>query len=66
VRDPEVGDLHHSVAADQQISGLDVTVHQARPVRGLQPGGDLGDHIHHAGRIQRHAGQHPGQRRAVH
>jgi hypothetical protein len=66
VRDPEVGDLHHAVAAGQQVPRLDVTVHQARPVRGMQAGGCLRDHIHDAGRIQRPAGQQPGQRRPVH
>jgi hypothetical protein len=39
-RQAEVGDLHHAVDADEHVLGLDVAVHDARPVRG----GEAGQH----------------------
>ena len=51
--------------AEQQVSWLDITVHQPGPVRGLQAGRRLCDHIHDPARIQRPSLEHLGQRRPV-
>ena len=66
VRDAEVGDLHHVARGEQQVAGLDVAVHEARRVRGVQAGGGLTHDAHAPRRVQRPAGQHLGQRRPGH
>ena len=60
--DPEVGDLHLPALADQQVPRLDIAVHQASRMRGLQGGGGLSDQAHRARRIKRSIVQQPGQR----
>jgi hypothetical protein len=45
--DAEVGDLHPAVRGDQQIARLDVAVHEAGCVRGVQGGGGLRDDVEH-------------------
>src|SRR5690606_31442750 len=46
--DAEVGDLDVAVRRDQQVSGLDVPVHQTSGVGGVQGGCCLGDEVEHA------------------
>ena len=60
--DPEVGDLHLPALADQQVPRLDIAVHQASGMRGLQGGGGLSDEAHRSRRIKRSLVQQPGQR----
>jgi hypothetical protein len=62
---PEVGDLHLPALADQQIPRLDVAVHQASRMCGLQGPGCLGDQAHRPGWVYRSLIQQPGQRRPV-
>ena len=45
--DAEVGDLDPAVGRDQQVARLDVAVHEAGGVRGLQGGRGLGDDVEH-------------------
>ena len=45
--DAEVGDLGGAVGHDQQVARLDVAVHDAGPVRGVQGAGGLGDDVEH-------------------
>jgi hypothetical protein len=60
-RDAEIGDLHGSVRGEQEVPRLDITVDQARGVRGLQPGRGLRDDVHGPPGIQRAAGEHASQ-----
>ena len=43
--DPEVGDLHDAVRPYEQVARLDVAVHDAAVVGGLQGGGGLRQHV---------------------
>ena len=45
--DAEVGDLDAAVGRDQQVAGLDVAVHEAGGVGGLQRRRGLGDDVEH-------------------
>ena len=66
-RQPEVGDLHHAVDADQHVLRLDVAVHDARPVRGGQPGQHRLEHGERLGDGQPAAGgEQVAQRAAAH
>ena len=51
--DAEVGDLDPAVRGDEQVSGLDVAVHEAGGVRGLQSRRRLGDDVEGPVRAQR-------------
>ena len=46
--DAEVGDLDAALGRNEQVARLDVTVHQASVVRGLQRGGGLGHDAEYA------------------
>ena len=66
LRDPEVGELHLAVDADEDVAGLDVAVDVAAFVRGLQrPRGLLHDPQRLLG-IQRAPGDQRRQRLAAH
>ena len=63
---PEIGDLDVALVGDQDVLGLDVAVHQARPMRGGQPAQHRAQHRHHG--VRRHRapfGQQLAQRAAL-
>lgn len=66
VGDPEVGDLQDAVIPEQQVAWLDVAVYHAGPVRRVECGGGLCDHVGGAERIKRSVVEQLGQRGAVH
>src|SRR5690606_36838420 len=60
--DAEIDEIGPAVWADQDVGGLDVAVHQARRVRGVQGGRDLGEDVQGGVRVERAVlGQPRGQ-----
>ena len=65
--DPEVGELHLPGGRDEDVARLDVPVHQADGVRGVEGAAGLFEHVEGVPHRQRAlAGQHVGQRLAHH
>jgi hypothetical protein len=66
-RDAEIGDLGGAARGDDQVAGLDVAVHDAGLVRGVERPGRLADDVQGGvGREPARPGQDRGQRLAVH
>jgi hypothetical protein len=64
-RQAEVGDARVALRCDEHVGALDVAVHDALGVGGLDRLGDLPADVHRFGRRQRAAGQPVSQRDAV-
>jgi len=58
---PEVGDLHPALGVDEDVLGLDVTMHDTRLVRELQRVADVRDHFQRLARLDLAAANQPVQ-----